>query len=1599
MGCGASAGSYSPPEGQGSGLAENTKVDDLSDFGLKEGSQSQAVIVYGALGLESRDVIGSSDSYCLARIGPSGSAWGQKLRGKGWRSKVVASTNPTWNLAFGVDVTGVETPELHVRIYDADWLTEDDFLGEAAVTFSSAWEKKTEVSLTGRAGVSAKVVCACGPLKMLSDPAVGVSPSAYFEHIAPIGEVKSIRVEDVQGHVPLTIGTAPLPECLQGIYWLTDQGNSSALASFGASNDGGGCSTGILIQNRYKVRVSGDRVWAMAGGQILGSLKIDALDLIYHFVFNDSKKPTKCQIYPEARRFGVNLAAEWLLDFEMELVAGDPNYPGSVVWNRRSWVAGREATSAEYALVQVIDVHGKRIEPAWSKFVEYQSTQVTDTPGMIHYHEIPAPKSLQDAPAQMQDFGILVLSGKGLRDSDWLLTQKSDPYVVCRMGPVGSSWKEKSENSEVQSETIDGELNPVWQFAFPVEFSPGATILNYELHLRVFDSDVLSCDDFLGEMQLPLRVLADNWNDTKDYPLVGNQGSVAVMLGDRVAKALERELKQTVLKETTSSTWFSPVRKVLGKLGLYFRSALATPIFYTYMVQMARVWAASITKEKDPSVDWFLSRSRDPKSGEDTYRWQGPMLHSSTLSSNSEVREILKKLGGRLGTSNTNGEVCKPNFLGFNIMNNVMWPEVPWHSIGLACPQEVHAWVRPLLTKLSGPGGRWSTPWLRDMAHKFFHGRRSIVLNEDLRTWSTRVLHQVMVGIDLTEAEGAEFMEFQKNLLILAGAPEAALSWGPVSSILSLERTLEIKAKWIQRYREALTKFLPDETSSMSADNLAAFASAVADALLFAGGQSVPSVLQFALSVPYSKWGEENLPSDFSLTSEQTLPSYIWEIVRRFPQVSGFVISKRSFGNNPEQYQFLNLQMAQLDPKAFVEPLSFKLRPLAEYHKQSVGFAEPAVAPMLSSPNARACPARDLAMAMVLAFMREFAISMNSITSGGKDMHKQVWVARAKEPDDEGIHRRLESSEINISMFGTTSLILDKDATVAADMPAEELAMSAQQLENLSDAQKALIKGKIRAHNKFDDVGSYTKALIAVVGHFVEPNQETMSTIVKPPFAQAPFQESDIYIGPLPGMRMVSQSEQDEGDSALRVDTVVNAMVTAAFGRAGLLSLAEDEPDLMFFDSSIEAAASINATFGPYLPAQYNLWPSLDTDEGMANLCTIGIGAWYLTAARSAKDSGHEVPAGAAFEVNLEYMSKYETRETWLKYGHTLYLAPASEGEAMPKKLLGIWWCQFGKLVTPGDDQWEEVKLGFRYSLGTSVTLRDHLMTAHWIVGSDMQSAARETTSADHPLRRLLKQFYFGTADINRQSIDLLLPVNQFGWRTFAFSEEGWNSFFADNWSAWSWKPFTERFKDLNLPAAFLEKWPLKRDGELVWKVFEKYVNDFLRIFYATDESLKQDSEVVAFWAYFDMYHKWHLPELSFASLVALLADMIWWVTCGHEYLGSIVEYLTMRNGLPGKLLPGLLQADVQSLAQSLCLIALTGLRQPALMDDWTHLFQVESWTSEQRQAALDVVRSFQVDLGTCSSELEERNVERENQGEKRFVAFNPRILETSISI
>ncbi|KAG0503382.1 hypothetical protein HPP92_003454 [Vanilla planifolia] len=100
---------------------------------------------------------------------------------------------------------------------------------------------------------------------------------------------------------------------------------------------------------------------------------------------------------------------------------------------------------------------------------------------------------LETSTAGMVEFiGILkvkILKGKNLAVRDML---SSDPYVVLTLG-----------QQKAQTSVIKSNLNPVWneelKLSVPQHYGP--------LKLQVFDHDVLSADDIMGEAEIDLQPL------------------------------------------------------------------------------------------------------------------------------------------------------------------------------------------------------------------------------------------------------------------------------------------------------------------------------------------------------------------------------------------------------------------------------------------------------------------------------------------------------------------------------------------------------------------------------------------------------------------------------------------------------------------------------------------------------------------------------------------------------------------------------------------------------------------------------------------------------------------------------------------------------------------------------------------------------------------------------------------------------------------------------------------------------------------------------------------------------------------------------------
>ncbi len=1220
--------------------------------------------------------------------------------------------------------------------------------------------------------------------------------------------------------------------------------------------------------------------------------------------------------------------------------------------------------------------------------------------------------------------GILIERADNLKRAD--IIGSSDPYVVARLGPLGSAWADKSQQTERISDTISGSSSPVWHFAFSYASPPSGEA--WEVHCRVYDHDLVTRDDFLGECVVALDSLDGHANELRTYPLHDGQGTLSLMSGAGVEAALldeiEAELRSAKPDSLVSAgtalaaRLMAPVGGLTSKVRQWFAhsSGLADDYFgwagYQFNMFRLHLCSNAAPQRHGDAISTFFTKFSNAR-----MEWPGPFPnHCVAYSSYKDVVEQLQALGQRLGRDDVDGSLVRENFLGNMLLNGHLWPEVPWHSIGLGAPVEAHAWARPLLVKLMGPtctrrlGGE---AWLDAQASRFLAGRRRLRLPQDTSMYVAQVQHEVMLGMTLTDDEASDFAWLQGHFLVSMVMPPSLLEVAKLRVALEVDKVLAQKAAWLERYQVALRRLLPEETNALGPERTAMLASFVLDATLFAGGLSVPTVLGYALTLPWSQWGHEHLPSGFSLDNPNDIPAYVLEIIRIFAPVKFVSFKERPTSEAEARRVMLNIQMAARDPAVWGDDaMHFKLRPLSIYHKFGVSFAEQAIDPLLDSAGSRSCPGKDFGLQSIFAFVRAFA--RVAAPYGGV---KSLWVARRPMVPGDAL-KPGETTDARIAM-PPEELTLDYNGSAPFELHwlesavyGEEGVRSGEQLfEGLSTEEKAKLESiaKSKRLNKIQRVNRHTLSWVQIVYLSVDPTLIGSAVNVSTDFLPKGVEAGDMYECGFGGLRILCKDEDLKG-SAVRTLTLHIVNQSTAHLLDNLEDDEKQQPLLYWGEgdgketteaSRAEAYACIDAVFGDYLPAQFNTWDDLHTDEGFAALCVVGVGAWYLSAARTAEATGHVVPEGAAMECNIEYLANYEVRESWICYGATAYLSAAPADGSLPA-VLGVWSCHLQRLVAPAEPLWEHAKATFKMTLGTSLTLKDHLGFLHWIVGNGMCIATRTALSEDHPLRRLLKQHYFATSSINDASKESLMPVKGLAHRTFGLSADGWVQALGDVTKLWKYTPFPVRISSSGLPAEFMERWPMAVDGLAVWRATEAYVRSFLSIFFADDAAVQADGELVEFWASFETQFDtpWALPPLAFDPLVTLVTELIFSVTATHELVGSIVQYLLSPAGLPGKLANGAVEPDVQSHAQSLCIIALTGIRQPPLMDDWAHLFHVPKWADEgKQQAVLDAVRHRQVELDGVARAIDERNEARARTIGRRFVAFNPRTHETSISI
>jgi len=380
----------------------------------------------------------------------------------------------------------------------------------------------------------------------------------------------------------------------------------------------------------------------------------------------------------------------------------------------------------------------------------------------------------------------------------------------------------------------------------------------------------------------------------------------------------------------------------------------------------------------------------------------GPGPNTQTLYSYYKVKSFLEGLAFRIKS----GTVERTNEFGMQILRDNMWPETGRIMFGL--DNGDHATVRPFFGQLFDGGQKpedkkcdgstcWNLAWLRSVFQQRLAGL-TYFSSGDLQLMIAVLLHKIHLNIDLSDDEARQFVAFQVELMRVIAFPQNVL-WETVLG----EFPLELKENYIKNYQAAIANKWRDIDWTASPEKAAVLSSAMLDSIALHAGPSVSAALEHTLALLYMQ-GEpgSSVPRPLAATDEAGMQDLIWEVLRRYPPVAGVPTWVTDDDGQTWVHEIANVQQALQDPSVFPEPLEFRLgRPGLSHANSSlsIGFADFAMVDGdVSHPASHACPGKNLALSIMLAFLQEFSayqwtvdsanIRLNSYSTSGFTLRK-----------------------------------------------------------------------------------------------------------------------------------------------------------------------------------------------------------------------------------------------------------------------------------------------------------------------------------------------------------------------------------------------------------------------------------------------------------------------------------------------------------------------------------------------------------------------------------------------------------------------------------
>lgn len=354
----------------------------------------------------------------------------------------------------------------------------------------------------------------------------------------------------------------------------------------------------------------------------------------------------------------------------------------------------------------------------------------------------------------------------------------------------------------------------------------------------------------------------------------------------------------------------------------------------------------------------------------------------------------MKMMGQKLQCHN----LFRRNEFGVNVLNGYWWPEKPNHAIGLADNLIDHALNRKWIDRLVGPAvanNDDTIAFIRALATKFWHvdstermaaGEKDVVRDTEQKKFTTLVLHKILAFVDITDEDADTFLENKESVVVAMMLPEwAGRKYG------GGEAALKWKADRLEIYRKSLASQFGNDWAELSELEEKKLTSGVMDALMFAGGVSVPTVIKSCFAILYGKYGQDQIRKQFGenwYLDEAQLDAFVHETIRRFPAVGGFIAWDRATNSKTN----VDLRGANADRSEEgwgLHARDFWMRDVAEYDQKSISWGDFALVNKDNAhPGSRMCPAKQLSLVMIKEFLRAF------LHSGGR----RCW--KPKDPEE-----------------------------------------------------------------------------------------------------------------------------------------------------------------------------------------------------------------------------------------------------------------------------------------------------------------------------------------------------------------------------------------------------------------------------------------------------------------------------------------------------------------------------------------------------------------------------------------------------------------------